>query len=386
MSDSQEFLAPTGTGVPAVTGPQYLVPLRFVERELNYQMKALQGAGKPLQRARMSNLVIFCNSLETSIAINEQVPAISAVHPARVILLVGEPTGDREVTARVTVRPLGPGASPHTCSEMVTLHAAGPHVERLPFAVRALLIGDLPVNLWWAVPVPPPLAGSLLDELAESAQQIIYDSLDWAEPARGMLATAAWLQSIERPGVRWRVASDLNWRRLRHWRRILEQSLFDANVPEAATSVSEILIEHGPKAVIQSWLLAAWLARQMGYRVQHGEIRPGVEMLWRFVGKNNQTTLFRIRRIPEALPLIRQVCVKGTLHGQPVDFCVAGESSQRLEVVLQGMADAARRTLAIPTSQAVELIGRQLSDRVRDREFTDSMQMARQMAQNLTTR
>ena len=46
--------------------PDYRVPLRDVERTLARQMKALQGPGAaPVQRARMANLVIFCNSLET---------------------------------------------------------------------------------------------------------------------------------------------------------------------------------------------------------------------------------------------------------------------------------------------------------------------------------
>ena len=51
--------------------PDYQVPLRDVERTLARQMKALQGPGSaPVQRARMANLVIFCNSLETAIQIN----------------------------------------------------------------------------------------------------------------------------------------------------------------------------------------------------------------------------------------------------------------------------------------------------------------------------
>src|ERR1700745_3240090 len=107
------------TPIPAV---QYLVPLKDAERELTRQMKRLQGdPNRPLQRARMSNLVIFCSSLEQSILINEQVPAISQVHPARTILLVGEPGHDRELTARVTVRPVGPGAKHYACAEQVTL-------------------------------------------------------------------------------------------------------------------------------------------------------------------------------------------------------------------------------------------------------------------------
>ncbi len=133
--------------------PDYLVPLRDVERTLARQMKALQGPGAaPVQRARMANLVIFCNSLEQAILINAQVPEVEAVHPARAIVVVGEPSREEcDVTARVTVRPINiAGGRAHACAEQVTLHAAGAAVERLPFAVRALLIGDLPTNLWWA--------------------------------------------------------------------------------------------------------------------------------------------------------------------------------------------------------------------------------------------
>ena len=48
----------------------------------------------------------------------------------------------------------------------------------------AVLIGDLPTNLWWTAATPPPLAGHLLYDLAENAQQIIFDSIGWTEPAR----------------------------------------------------------------------------------------------------------------------------------------------------------------------------------------------------------
>ena len=64
--------------------PETLVPLRDVERVLVRQMKALQGPGAaPVQRPRMANLVIYCNSLEQADRINAQIPEIEAVHPAR---------------------------------------------------------------------------------------------------------------------------------------------------------------------------------------------------------------------------------------------------------------------------------------------------------------
>jgi glucose-6-phosphate dehydrogenase assembly protein OpcA len=371
------------TTTTAVEPTRYLVPMRDVERELNKQMKALQGTGSaPMQRARMSNLVIFCASLEQSILLNEQVLAISVVHPARVLLLVGEPgPPDRELTARVTVRPLGEGSKRYACAEQVTLHAAGGNVDRLPFAVRALLIGDLPVNLLWAAPTPPALAGALLYELAENAQQIIYDSLGWREPARGISATGIWLEQVERPGGRWRVASDLNWRRLKYWRRLLAQSLEPASAPGVAESVSEILVEHGPHAVIQGWLLASWLSRRLGWRVQQGKLTPGVEMAWNFIAPKGRGRVC-VHRMEEGPPAIRRVRLIYEAAGKPAAMNMTVEDSQRLSVELEGV-DAAPRTMTVPPQSAVELIGRQLSDRERDPVFRESMAVAQVMAQSV---
>ena len=103
------------------------------------------------------------------------------------------------------------GGRAHALVEQVTLYAAGAAVERLPFAVRALLIGDLPTNLWWTPPQPPPLAGTLLQDMSGCVQQIMYDSLGWENPVRGVAATASWLERIERgdgrSGGAWRPTS-----------------------------------------------------------------------------------------------------------------------------------------------------------------------------------
>jgi glucose-6-phosphate dehydrogenase assembly protein OpcA len=366
--------------------------LRDVEREVSKQMKALQGAGAaPVQRARMSNLVIFCSSLDQSIALNDEVPAISMVHPARVLLLVGEANQpDRELTTRVTVRPLGDNKR-HTCAEQVTLHAAGCYVERLPFAVRALLIGDLPVNLLWAAPTPPPLAGALLYELGENAQQIIYDSLGWPDPARGVSATGTWLEQVERSAAfvaggsagtgRWRVASDLNWRRLKYWRRMLAQALEPASAPGAAGSVSEVGIEHGPHAVVQAWLLASWLTRRLGWRLQAGKVTPGVELAWQFTTERGPARV-AVRRLEEGPAEVRRVRIACSVEGQPAVMNLAVEDGRRLCLELEGVA-ASARTMTTPVQSAVDLIGRQLSDRERDPVFRESMAVAQVMAQSV---
>ena len=371
---------PAETEAVPKPSPSLVVPLRDVEQELNRQMKALQGAG-PVHRARMSNLVIFCNSFEQSIEVNEQIPAISAVHPSRTILLIGEPGGSKDVTARVSVRPIGVGAKRYTCAEMVTLHAAGHSVDRLPFAVRALLIGDLPVNLWWVATVPPPLAGSLLMELAENAQQIIYDSIGWPDPARGMAATAAWIEQIQRAGGRWRVASDLNWRRLKYWRRLLTQALEPTAAAGAAESATEIVVEHGPHASIQAWLLASWLTQRLEWKVQAGRFTPGVEMAWKFRTAKGDA-MVRIRRREQGTPEVFRVRIACRIDDKPGALVISREDAQRLSVQHEG-TDSSARTMTVPHQSPVDLVGRQLSDRERDEVFHQSITVAGVMAQSL---
>ncbi|MCI0458599.1 MAG: glucose-6-phosphate dehydrogenase assembly protein OpcA [Gemmataceae bacterium] len=361
------------------------VPLKDVEHELSRQLKILQGEGEePVQRARMSNLVVFCNSRELGERIADAIPEVVSVHPARVLLLIGESkTAGSAITATVHVRPQRLGSRQQCCSEQVTLAAAGHMVDRLPFAVRALLVGDLPVNLWWAVPQPPPLAGALLYELGEYAQQIMYDSLGWPEPARGVVATATWLEQVERTSGsgRWRVASDLNWRRLKYWRRVVAQALDPASAPGAAESVKEILIEHGPHAVVQGWELVSWLTRRLGWKVRGGRVQPGVEIGWQFTTPHGEGRV-RIRRLEQGPPEIRRVRMTCTLDNKSAVLNLVVEGEHRLAILLEGI-EAAPRTVTVPPQSPAELVGRQLSDRERDPVFRESMAVAGVLAQSV---
>jgi glucose-6-phosphate dehydrogenase assembly protein OpcA len=360
-----------------------LVELHDVERELNRQMKVLQGAGsEPVLRARMSNLVVFCDNLERANEIDLQLPDICAVHPARVLLLIGErAAADRPLEAEVSARPIDVETRRFATAEEVTLHACGGAVERLPFAVRSLLIGDLPTTLWWASTTPPALSGTLMYELAEQAQQIIYDSRGWPEPARGVAATASWLEQIERRDIgRWRVASDLNWRRLKYWRRLLTQALDPCSAPEAAQTTTEVLVEHGPHAVVMAWMLVSWLTRRLGWQVQAGKVTGGTEMAWRATTPRG-TARVRIRRLDQGPPEVHRIRMACTLDDEPGALNLVAED-QRLAIQLEG-TEGARRTLSSPPHPPAELVGRQLSDRESDPVFHQSMVVAGVMARGL---
>jgi glucose-6-phosphate dehydrogenase assembly protein OpcA len=357
------------------------VPLEDVERELSRQLKAPRDDKREVvQLVRMSNLVIYCDTVEAARQVGAQVPDVVAVHPARVLLLVGD-NGTSATTIHAAVRVQGHKLGEHqqACSEQVVLSAGAGITDRLPFAVRSLLIGDLPTNLWWASPQPPPLAGSLLYDLAEHAQQIMYDSLGWPDPAHGVAATATWLESVERfhDADRWRVASDLNWRRLKYWRRLVAQALEPVDV----ATITEVAVGHGPHAVVQAWELLSWLATRVRWQVQAGKVQPGVEMAWRFLAPQGDVR-FRIRRTEQGPPEIKGMRIRCMVDDKPVTLDLISESAGKLVIRLEGTA-AEPRTILSPDLSLAEVIGKQLSDRERDPVFRESMQVAQAMAKSL---
>jgi glucose-6-phosphate dehydrogenase assembly protein OpcA len=375
----------TATLAPELVGTN--VPLNEVERELSARREAVQSApGEgPAQRASMSNLIIYCDSPSQAEKMAAIVPGVVALHPARVLLLVAEPGAESGgITAFVKIRGRVVPPGRWVCNEQVTLHALGQAVDRLPYAVRSLLIGDLPTNLWWAAQQPPPLAGALLLDLAETSQQVIYDSIGWLEPARGVAATAAWLAQFERlnENGRYRVASDLNWRRLKYWRRLLGQALDPSTAPGALESITEVVVEHGPHAVIQAWELVSFLASRLKWRVRTGRVEPNVEITWQIDGPRGVFKL-RIRRLPDGPSEVRRLRVAYLVNGQPMAFDMVSDVDNHILAVCHEGADSTARTLATQPMRVADLIGRQLSDREHDPVFRESMAVAGQLAEGV---
>lgn len=375
--------APTVDESAPPDAQQFVVPLEDVERALSHLLNKVQAPGEmPARKARMSNLIVYCATEEQANLAAATIPAIVSVHPARVLLLVGEVQGAATGTAEVNVWCQVAGQH-RGCSEQVTLRTSGTDANRLPFAVRSLLIGDLPVNLWWANPLPPPLAGPLLYDLSENTQQVVFDSLGWANPHRGVAATAAWLARFERSnqGGRWRVASDLNWRRLKFWRRILTQT-FDPGVAMGnLESTTEVLVKHGPHAVTQAWQLIGWLASRLKWQVQNCKVQPGVEIDWH-VKYAGGSLLLRIVRLPEGPSAIHQVRVSCKYKGEPRVLNFMDEDGKRLSAVMEG-SDVAPRTLSVQRQTLADMLTRQLSDRERDRVFSESMAVAQVFAERI---
>jgi glucose-6-phosphate dehydrogenase assembly protein OpcA len=367
--------------IHAAAGRQ--LPLSQIENELTMLLNSLKDTGEgPVQRARMSNLVIF-NRPKKVAEVTGELPGILAAHPARVLLLIAVPE-PREggVVSSATAWCQNRG-SQKAYYEKIILAAHGPSVDRLPYLVRELLVGDLPINLWWASEQPPPLAGPLLRDLAENAQQVIYDSIGWLEPAVGVVATATWLGSFTRGNAaeKWRCVADLNWRRLKPWRRFLGQVLDPATAPGALDSIAEVELEHGPHAVVQAWELASWLASRLQWRVQGGRVDPNVEMAWQAEAPHGPVRI-RIRRLAEGPSEVRRLRIACAPAGQPMTLAVTLEEGRRLTAIIEG-SDTAPRTMTVHALALGDLVGSQLSDRERDPVFYESMTVAQVMAESL---
>lgn len=362
------------------------VPVAGIDKEVRRQVHAEQDVGgPPIQQARMANLVVYSDQPGQEAALSAEVAEIVATHPARVIFLGVDPdgeSGDLEAAVRVRTRYVH-GGRQEVASEQINLRASGLAADRLPFVVRGLLIGDLPTNLWWASRTPPTLAGPLLYDLSEQAQQIIYDSLGWIEPHRGVSATASWLARVERDAAsgRWRVASDLNWRRLKPWRRLIAQALDPTTEPGAIESIHEVLIEHGPHAVTQAWLLASWLAARLGWDVRARKVQPGLEISWNVQTPSGALRL-RIHRLAEGPSIIHRVRIACEICGDAGALNLLHEDRGRLSIVPEGR-DAALRTMVLKPQPLAELVGRQLTDRERDPVFDEAMAIAQVLAQGV---
>jgi Glucose-6-phosphate dehydrogenase subunit len=356
------------------------VPLGQVEAELSRQFQEAQSDLKtPVQRVRMSNLIVYCDCAEHLCQAEAAIPEIIPNHPARVLLLLADPSDPRkDVAASVLVRQVD--GQRRLVSEQVTLRAGANSTTKLPFAVRSLLIGDLPTNLWWASATPPPTAGPVLASLAEHAEQIIFDSLGWADPNRGVAGISTWLGKSERDASQgpWRVASDVNWRRLKVWRRLLSQALDPSAAPGFLSGISEVLIEHGPHSVTQAWGVASWLAARLNWTYKASKLRPNVEIAFQFDAPHGSVSL-RIDRLADGPSEIRRLRV---LAGSLGSLEFTSDGGNRLSVAPQGV-DVAARTVTVQPQPIADLIARQLSDREPDPVFRESMKVAQQLARHV---
>jgi hypothetical protein len=358
---------------PVATEPRG-VPVPAIERELEALWRvSAKGADaeQPVVRACMSNLIVFCRTDQEAGVVAGELPDVLGRHPARALVLVGDEKAggdsiDAWVSAHCHVR-----EGTQVCGESVTLSARGNAARRLPSTARSLLVGDLPTNLFWATPEAPPLSGALYTELAGMTDQVIFDSLGWLEPVRGMEAMGK--LNHDRP-----LLHDVCWRRLRGWRRILSQGFDPAFAPGLIENLGSVTLQHGPHALTQCWLLVGWLARRLGWQPEGGKIAGGAELTWRFTSPRGPIRV-TAQRLPEGPSEILSLvaAAQGSGAAPALRFTNAGQGQLSVE---SGGPNPGTRSLTIPAGSRATMVARQLSDLAPDPLFRDTLAVACTMA------
>ena len=357
------------------------VDVGAVERELT-RLWASSGpdliADDPVTRACMSNLIVYCKDEKEASPLPEEIASIVQRHPARVLLLVGSAGRQpSDLEAWVSAVCFTAGGGRQICSEHVTISAQAGARRRLPSTTRSLLIGDLPTALWWASLDPPPAGDDLFSELACMASHVIYDSEGWEDPVRGVITVADWAGG-ERAGT---IVSDLAWRRLKPWRRLVGQALDPALEPGALDAIDEVVIEHGPHALPKAWLMIGWLACRLGWRPLGGRVAPGVEVTWGFQSKHGGVRV-TVRRHSEGDPVLRRMSIGWSGSAGRAGAIFSLQSAGWIAVERQG-SEAPQRVLARGNLPRAALVARQLPKLFRDPLFRDTLEVSRSMAEAL---
>jgi glucose-6-phosphate dehydrogenase assembly protein OpcA len=231
------------------------------------------GRSGPIARAIMSNLVVFRRA-ETEAASRSRrrydmpVDAVAARHPSRVVLIDHQPTTAdkaRSISAEVGIVTFGPRETRYGV-ERIHLRSACP-AAWLPSLVRRVIRGDLPTSIWWVDdlsqhPPEPPIVAM--------GRQLVYDSRQWDDVTRGVLALGPHIREREASTPRAeRVMTesrhvdlaDLNWRRLTPLRSALACAA--ENSDSTLWQPEQMRVTHRPGDAALAWLLVGWLASRL---------------------------------------------------------------------------------------------------------------------------
>ncbi len=237
-----------------------------VEQELRHlwRSEAEKSEAGPVLCSRTLNLIVYCRNFADVQRATSLLDPIITQHPCRAIVVSpAAPDAQEEIHTEVSASCLTSHfGNRYIGRELVSLAAKPAAHHRLASIVRALVLPDLPVFLWWR---DARLLGSqLFQQLSDVAERIIMDSAGLEDLSADWPRIHALAQ---RPSA---AVSDLAWSRLTPWRQLIAQ-LFDGAVRASYLQhVQRIVVEFGlegsqPKILPDALLLGAWLARQLGF-------------------------------------------------------------------------------------------------------------------------
>lgn len=238
-----------------------------VEQELRHiwRSEAEKSGEGPVLCSRTLNLIVYCRNFADVQRATSLLDPIITQHPCRAIVISPAAAEvQEEIHAEVSASCLTSHAgNRYIGRELVSLAAKPSAHPRVASMVRALVLPDLPVFLWWRDAML--LGSELFQQLSRIAERVILDSAgledlqaDW--PRVHALA--------QRPNL---AISDLAWSRLTAWRQLIAQLFDGAARASYLRQIHRIVVEFGregstARIPADALLLGAWLARQLGFQ------------------------------------------------------------------------------------------------------------------------
>lgn len=336
--------------------------------------QAISSGQSVVMRACMSNLIIYCDTPEEAEIIGQEIAPIVDAHPARILLLIGngKPTNNA-IEAGIAIYHTALDGGWQVCAERIDVIATSQAAERLPSVARAQLIGDLPTTLWWTSQRPPPTAGEVFFQLAELANQIIYDNVGWLNPAQGVAIMTRWVAAQQNTLI----VHNLSWRRIGGWRKLISQVLDPLATPGALETLHTIEIAHGPHALAMTWLLTGWLASQLQWQPVDGKRLSDSELIWRF-RTNRQEIKVQVKRLPKGNPIIYHLLFDWSTPKNKGCICF-----ERLDIDRIGIAESLStvppRVFTAQVPARATLVSAQLAQRNRDKIFENALKSSNAM-------
>ena len=352
---------------------------RAIEAELaEVWRQAAERTASGLVRASSLTLLVVQTDPAQSTRVEEVLSQVATAHPCRALVLSLTDGGPRARLAAHCRLP-APGQPP-ACWEAIRLEGGPATVARLVSAARALVVPNLPVQVWWPGEVDP--SSPLFQRSLEIGDRIIVDSSRFGDPFR-TLAQYADHAHTEHGTIGF---VDLNWRALEPWRLLVAQPFDDPADRAFLNGLQSAVIDYerppdAPGGVAQALLLAGWLASRLGWAAAAERVgaREAPERLWfedgaRVVG-------VEIRQRPASSPTaggLAAVELRASIDGREARYAV----ERRVEdATTLAEVDGARREARVhlPASSDADLLQRELASFGRDRIYEEALWMVRSL-------
>ena len=308
-------------------------------------------------RSSVLNLIVVTDE-DSAREVTESVSKLAGRYPARAIVFVADPEGERNVdvalSAFCNVRG---GGGAQVCAEQVTIHAEGPPAAHLESLAGPLLIPDLPVFLWYPGEFSPRMPE--FAAMAELADRVVIDSAAGEDREGCLREVAALLEDPATPAV-----GDLQWVGLSPWRSLLADTFGSPGRAEELEKIECVEVLYAPGGENRALLLTGWLASTLGWEAQSASRDGGTHRV-EYSGPSGAVSVELSAGSPDAR--LRRIRLYSAEHSFQVSR--HRELSDVRTTVMRGDELLAERTVHLGSFDLGVLVGEELGYRGHDEAY-----------------